>query len=757
MAQGGKKKLVLQRDWDIPIRPYVSKKNSGGYFAGREKEYAFLANEIIRKKNGSILVCGHRGVGKTSLVYKSILKLKNECPDAIVVVVNCSQLEIENQDKFEQKRVLENLIKRLYYTVDRIEDAKLEPEIKKEIEELYKKATAYNYKLYESNNRGYSTSEIKEKETSIYFDKVNLIYFIFWFLALVFEVISFIFPSIYLMKVIPFLLFFPPFAITLHYKKNLLHTEKKYSDNEAKKVREFDNNVGSLEYDLECLYKKMADDGTRVVYVIDELDKLDKHIKDPVSDIFNKFKNLFTLSEAQFIFISGQETYDKIHKNENNDYRPHEYTYFTSKYFLSRPLMSDLIDYFDKITYTNLQIKEKEMSILKRSLIFEAQSDFFDLKACIKNRVTSFDPLNRPIIELNDLTHEDVQKGRFQILISNLFEEKYMSTNPLKWSENELLQREIYNHAYKIYNSHPLTEFEDPYDDSLKSELIRDFNSLLERCGAFSTLPSKSKDIRRVTKNIALYKYEGSIPKEPPLSLSYFTEYEKRFMNSFKRYCNYIISLINAFEVMGNQEEFNEELCFKQPNIITRTIRKFGISEFNEFPQYLKVYNDGVEKNNLETYHREEIEKMTTNIKLAIEVLFTKIPKSLVYILQKEYKLNNNMYNSKFIKYLYQELNKDSKYNYIIQELNNFSYIELPNEKEIFIGIDKKNLIKNFIINTNDRFNENEILIAEINLNNELFSKDLKIIETDSPKNLKETLVNFLENIKEYMNNFHNN
>lgn len=756
MIQGGKKRLVLQRDWDIPIHPYISKNNSGGYFAGREKELVFLANEIIRKKNGSILVCGHRGVGKTSLVYKAILKLKEECPDAIIVVVNCSQLEIENQDKFEQKNVLESLIKRLYYTIERMENAKLEPEIKNEIKELYEKATACEYQLYEYNNQGHNISKTKEEKISVNLDKINLIYFIFWILAIVFDIFSLTLSDTYIMKIIPFLLVFPiPFAISLFYKINLSHTEKEYSDNESKKIHQFDNSVGNLEYDLECLYRKMADNGTRVVYVIDELDKQEA---DRVNKIFNKFKNLFTLSEAQFIFISGQETYDKIHENSKREYRPKEYTYFTSKYFLSRPLMSDLIEFFDKITYSSVQIEEKDLITLERALIFEAHSDFFDLKACIKNRITSFDMLNRPIIELNDLTYEDVQKRRFQILISNLFEERYMSRNPLKWSENEILQREIYKHAYKVYNSNPLTEFEDLDDDSLESDLIKDFNSLLMRCGAFSTLQPKYKDMRGLTRSIARYKYEGSIPEEPPSRLSYLTAYEKRFIKIFLWYCHYVISLISAFEVVSNQEKLDKELCFEQPDIIPQRMRKFGVTEFNEFSQYLKVYNDGVEKNNLEAYNREELEEMTTNLKLAIEVLVSKIPNSSVNIIKKEYKeynLNSSKQTSKFLKYLYENLNQDPMYNSIIQELHNFSFLALPNDKEIFIGIDKKDVVKNFINPNKNGTHESDILILEIDLND--FSKKcFRTIKTNSPEGLSKTLVSFFEDIHKYMNNLQN-
>jgi len=42
-----------------------------GYFVGREKELELLVNDILHKNRGSILISGHRGVGKTSLV--------NEC------------------------------------------------------------------------------------------------------------------------------------------------------------------------------------------------------------------------------------------------------------------------------------------------------------------------------------------------------------------------------------------------------------------------------------------------------------------------------------------------------------------------------------------------------------------------------------------------------------------------------------------------------------------------------------------------------
>lgn len=62
-------KLFLKEDWDIPIQIPLTK-NNVGYFIGRKKELFSLFNELSRRKTGSILISGYRGVGKTSLVYK---------------------------------------------------------------------------------------------------------------------------------------------------------------------------------------------------------------------------------------------------------------------------------------------------------------------------------------------------------------------------------------------------------------------------------------------------------------------------------------------------------------------------------------------------------------------------------------------------------------------------------------------------------------------------------------------------------------
>jgi ATP-dependent Clp protease ATP-binding subunit ClpA len=70
-------KIVLKQDWDIPIQPpHQRNQKKIGHFVGRDDEVSHLVDEITRKNQGAFLVCGYRGVGKTSFVYKTLNSLR---------------------------------------------------------------------------------------------------------------------------------------------------------------------------------------------------------------------------------------------------------------------------------------------------------------------------------------------------------------------------------------------------------------------------------------------------------------------------------------------------------------------------------------------------------------------------------------------------------------------------------------------------------------------------------------------------------
>ena len=112
-------KIVLKDDWDVSLRPPLFGRDVVGHFAGRDKEIQRLVNELLRKKSGSICISGHRGVGKTSFVYKAISEAEAQEKDEnesniVIVLLNTGQFEISHEDvTTNPKEILINIIRKI--------------------------------------------------------------------------------------------------------------------------------------------------------------------------------------------------------------------------------------------------------------------------------------------------------------------------------------------------------------------------------------------------------------------------------------------------------------------------------------------------------------------------------------------------------------------------------------------------------------------------------------------------------------------
>lgn len=587
--------IILKNDWDVPIRFPVIEQEKQGYFVGREKEISQLINELKRKKYGSILITGYRGVGKTSLAYKALSEIKDN--KTIVVLLNASQLEAESSvTEIKPKKIIQNLIRRLYSTTC---DINLDQSIKDQINDLYRKSAASDYKLSEIYQEQHQLSNefIKERNFDLYFNEKNLpnlIFIISWTIA-----VALAFGNViaweWLNKLIPLLLAFPiPYFFNLSYKNYLKKRIYEESNIKAEVLYKFDASIGNLEFDLEKIHKECAKEKIKLIYVIDELDKLKS---DQVIKVLKFFKNLFTLSNAIFIFIGGEELYD-LGKEQNskrdNIYRPKEYTYFTSKYYLSRPLLHELNCFMDDIVETEEFREDKvenieKFEIFKRALYFEAKNDFFDLISYIKDRIIDFKKNLNPIIEVGDI-EEDLQKCRFHKAITILFEEKYMSLRYTNWHKNEILFRTLHEHANTIFSSYSMNTFRDPEGPSIEDELIRIFNRLLERLGAFKITKEDQKNIKGLNTQIRQYQYFGNIPRDPPDHLDTKTEFELRFINIYEKYAKFIHALINVKRKIEGKNEIIEIEFFKDPIKFVTELNEWGFNFANTLSPYLLIY-----------------------------------------------------------------------------------------------------------------------------------------------------------------------
>ncbi|MDD5686367.1 MAG: P-loop NTPase fold protein [Elusimicrobia bacterium] len=615
--------IKLKKDWDVPIQPPIYESKGHGYFAGREREVELLINEILHKNQGSILVSGYRGVGKTSAVYKALLEAKKKQKDIRIVLMNAAQLEAEStkedneDDNILPEKIIQNLIRRLYSSM---QDEKLKKgDLNKKIENLYRKAVASEFKLRENYQHlsEKSDEQIKEENRDILFSENNIKHIILvfsWTLAVVFQVYLST-KIVWLDKLLPLLFALPiPFTFNLWYKKRRTKRNIDCTKEEAGALYEYDNSISNLEFDLENIHKELYGNGIKLVYVIDELDKLDT---EKLKDVLKYFKNLFTLSKAIFIFVSGEEFFSYIiaTKPERPEfYRSKEYTYFTSKYFFARPLWNDLSKYLDDIVESK-ELGNIEYEILKHSFVFDSINDFFDLIRVIKDNITGFDENGYSIIKIDKLEQDVMLKARLHKSITLIFEEKYLAHEPSKWHENENILRTLYSHVRdNISSKYSGQKFNDINNDTPIASAIRDFNALIYRLGALTIITESQESIRGLLVPIRAYQYIGNVENDPPINLTVPSEIEKRFIDEFKKYCDYIISINNILLLQQGKQEINNEIFWKNSSGYVHTISDLGFDASSQFNSHFTIYQNLISRIPPYPYKREDIEQRTEQI-----------------------------------------------------------------------------------------------------------------------------------------------
>jgi len=632
--------IKLKKNWDIPIRFPYTKSKIKGLFIGRKKELSFLINELKRRETGSILVCGHRGVGKTSFVYKAIWELKKKDNTIIPILLNAAQLEAESiKDNIEAKKILENLIRRLYSMTRDV--GFLDDKVDSLITDLYYKTVASNYEKSEtfSLRTQFSDEVIKQKITSVKLALKGLravIFLIPWSMSL-FLIFTKIIPIELLNDLIALLIGLPlPLSLNYAYSKNKTIKNLMSEDRKSELLYKFDASIGNIEYDLEKIHREIRDSGQKLIYIIDELDKLDAK---QVAEVLKFFKNLFTLSDALFIFIGGEEIFDledTISQNQSKTYRAKEYTYFTSKYFLSRPNWYDLNNYFNQIILTTSGSEKNSISILRNALFFEASNDLFDLKSYIKSRIVDFDENDNPIIIYEEID-EDIQKNRFYRSSVIIFEEKYISVRFKEWKENEMLLRQLFEHAHYVFNLSPNATIDDLADETINAEIIRVFNSLLHRLGAFKITKEEKKMIRGFQTPIRTYQYLGEIPKEPPDKLDELTEFEQRYIQVFENYRDFLLPLFNAKRKIRSEELIDSNAFTLAPDNYSQELKSWNYHASTINKENLEIYNTLTNRKPPFEYRRENLEAKTNQIIGQYDTTFKNFNNTLAQGIVKTY------------------------------------------------------------------------------------------------------------------------
>jgi Cdc6-like AAA superfamily ATPase len=623
-------KIVLKEDWDIPIHPPVHGSKRKGHFVGRAKELSLLANELFRRDSGAILVTGYRGVGKTSLVYEAISRVCAQDTNVVPVFISASQLHDENPldpagkaiAQNPKRLIIESIIRRLYATT---RDDERIAKFQRAIEDLYRKAVAANFELTTQAAQEDARIEqfTRQSVTQINFNQIAT----FVLCATIALLLLFVpgWSDNPFIKVVSLLIAVPG-ALGINYLRNVKKdtTSKFLSSAQAKEVYSFDGSIGNLEFDLEKLHRDLSREQIKLIYVIDELDKL---VPKAVGELLKFFKNLFTLSEALFIFIADEEIYGYNWAGgaAAKSRRPVEYTYFTSRYFLSRPLYEDLREFLSSII-ERADIPAGELDRFCRAICFAAENDFFDLRSALTDRITSFDE-KKPVVEFPSFSTRDEQSSRFHTVFTSLFERKYMAASRSKWQENERLQNALFQHLAPIEKAFAGYGFADPHGEDIDSQLIRDCNAVLTRVGALkSDRNPETKNLRGIDVLMYVYKYVGSIPEDPPETLTEPSEFERRYIAEVASYYEYARAILNAFRETDHQPDISEVTFHENPKVYLQG-QEWDYDFLGPVNNHAELYQGLLTERPLPVVERSEIEKRTTEISNARQsVLLNALP-----------------------------------------------------------------------------------------------------------------------------------
>lgn len=436
--------IPLKKDWDA--QPHITEKK--GYHVVRSNEQKLLVDFIGRRSEGSLLVSGKRGVGKSSAIFSAIQKaIKNKNKETIIpVLVIAPNFDVYEDDKplsseeiiKFKKLILQTLIRRLYSPASKTIKNK---SLKNNISELYKKAVAKEV-TEEIRNTELQFESTRTQQTSNFLFSPKI--FGLLLTAVVGAGLFALFPIESLGAIQNVIALLAATTPTLSY--SLYKSRQKIQGMEKKKQAinyyKYDYNISNIQSDLEQILKELLDKKLKIVFVIDELDKM-AHSK--VLFVVRSLKSLITNGYAIYIFVTGIEFFEQLEKS--SEARAPEYTFFTHRVFLQRPLFNEMENYIDGILLLDKKKLEEiksdsEYNDFKNYVCFLSQIDFFDLNQVLRDHIEDYDAGGSPLLNIK-MSNEQTTLARLQKAMGQIYSSKAYS-RPSDWKKNDSLLETLY-------------------------------------------------------------------------------------------------------------------------------------------------------------------------------------------------------------------------------------------------------------------------------------------------------------------------
>lgn len=601
---------TLESDWDY--QPKIG--SELGHHVKRESESRILSDFISRRNEGSMLICGQRGSGKTSTVFKAINEATSSNSKIIPVLIKATSIYATNEQD-EKKNVLQSFIRSLNSQVK--DNSDVDKDLKKNTSKFYNRAIASKVKS-ESKSED-RTSRVKTSRIHL-----NLISALSIIVIGIFVAIGTTSDYAWILSdyswMISMVVFLSAGWLIFDYSKVII----KSSYTSASNYYLYDYDFSTMQSEFESLLENFAEKNFKILFILDELDKVGA----PSLEIIINLKMLINQGNGLFIFISSPEILPNIHnKAEPNS------TLFSQILFLKRPLFDEMKIFLDEIIVSDEETtksdegkehKEDEQEDsdeqstetqtyqnFKNYLCYQAKSGFYDLYTVIRDNIIGNDQKGLAILDM-DLNDEKITKSNLQQVIEYVYERKKF-VEPSKWQKNDQILETLYTVCESLENSPKLSKivlekniFKIPVNPFSSSDpklfsTVKDLFSTLTSQGYLQETPENTFQI--IGKLLTFDKTKGGI----------FYEEQQKFVEEYRKMLELAINMANLHNkyLTNLAEVFSlEDIHGKWNPFIGNVNSYFNLSTLDD---HRSVYFDLI-GNDPSVYPSEKLQKLTIEI-----------------------------------------------------------------------------------------------------------------------------------------------
>lgn len=398
-----------------------------GGFVGREAELSRLVSLFQRRSSATVLVSGHRGVGKSALVEEALSRAQGDKTKRVIARLTLPHVYRDDIDSTKLRdQILRSLARALYFA---LKDEKLAKDLRERVEALYSKT--YLKELEEHTAvESLAEAEVKRQatlRTETTFQPSKLVSMIgggalaagaaVGGVAVVSKVASThgVGWAIAAAAAIPLAAIASSFALSKVKSEETSVGETLTERNEVTRVGIFDLSPETLEFELRDLILQLAKAKRPCVFIIDELDKLEalpaseeelEHLESHVIfKIVSALKNFFTLGSGIYVFISGEDFYGRLTRSIGSEVYALAHTLFTDRVFVHVLHYSEVERLIDQLL-AETSTDETTYRRFRNYLCWESRNHVFDLLTLVGEYVV-FDDKGVPMLVAQEAGEQD--------------------------------------------------------------------------------------------------------------------------------------------------------------------------------------------------------------------------------------------------------------------------------------------------------------------------------------------------------------